>query len=267
VNGGTVWFSGADALIFSYFGLNCSIDADAGGFGTNCWLQVQSSASGTIRMNESVASMGRGSFGTFRIGFLTQPIGLASVTSSINSSENEANKGTGILFAECYSRVIRFCHFDSNAPTSVFFLGPTLVTTDEFLCLNFVNNSCTDSDIHQKCLISLSSDCGFRDCLFFGNTMTYLAGLWESSQTIAFAHCIFDRDMSDSFYSVTFDLVSCDVRTDWAIVDERVICPSMTASAIPATAPPETASPRFTDLGYVHRRAHFLLFWVFLIPY
>jgi hypothetical protein len=224
-DGGAVWFSGTRAQIDSYFGVECSVHSD--GFGTNADLQVQSSATGTIALNESTASLGKGGIGTFRILFLAQPVGFRAITTSVNASRNEASRGTGISFAECYSRMIQFCRFDSNAPTSVLCIGSSPVRTDEFLCLDFVNNSCIGigGDVRTSCLISLSADCGFRDCVFVMNTMSYLAGVWESTPRVTFSNCLFDRDLSSDLFSITYHLSSCDLNTDSAILDQPRLCP------------------------------------------
>jgi hypothetical protein len=262
-SGGSVWFRGTDAKIVSYVGMNSAINPGSGGGGTNVWLLIESAAAGTAHLNESTAVLGAGNVGTFRIG--VDSSGLPSVTSSVNTSENQASSGTGIYFVACYSRIIQFCHFASNLPTSVLCLEVSTISIDEFLCLDFVNNSCTQSSTwtdQEKCLICVWCDCAFRQCLFLGNAMTYLAGGWATSLTVTFSSCILDREMSDSFYSVTFDLVECEVRSDSAIRDSGMTCPW-----IAATEPAENPSASFTAPSYIRRRRDFMTILFFLVAF
>jgi hypothetical protein len=192
--GGCIFFNGSSASVFGFRGINCSTVSNA----AFLYLQANSSATGSILLNESTGFHGTSRSWSFHAVFLPDPAspGCFGIAILLNSSFNFADSVSSALdLGEHYSFSISLCRFHSNSPRNTFLIYTRPIDGNEQLeCLEFFNNSATSVGSANPGFIIVLSNCTFRYCIFNLNHFDYfLSGFNGLVGTASFSVCIFSE--------------------------------------------------------------------------
>jgi hypothetical protein len=186
-SGGCIYFVGKFASIYEFRGLDCSAYEQA-----FCDLQIISSGTGTIELNESSGTDGGCLSTSFRTEFIDCSPGFTEVVHLLNFTSNYASDyATAIYLGNHHSLLMHYCRFSSNLG------GTTLVVAtgdliDIFSCLEFISNDATQTISDSWIgLIGIGRSSRFQSCIFISNTFDFLIS-GSSTFSALFIRCIFD---------------------------------------------------------------------------
>jgi hypothetical protein len=202
-----------------------------------CRIDLSATAESSFSVNDSIGLRGFADEGgnAFCLGFGDKSEDCLIVVNALNCTLNAlGSPASGLTITGHDSALIDFCRFHSNSHSGVLLVEDAL-REDTFSCLEFFNNTVSSSSIILvRCSCTIS-----RSNFVLSDSNTLVGGFnADTSYSVRFVDCIFDRSTFTGAGDVNFESSSCVVTSvDAAIALYHSEC------RIPTPVPPAPVAP------------------------
>jgi hypothetical protein len=239
-NDGGMLLSVKQVQLSSLTGVACS----AGAEGAFHYIQIASTSTGFIEVNDTASSFGTAGSGNSWVVTCTTNTGTGPfIIHNMNQSFNHGLQyGSAVFVSRHAPMSLFFCTFDSNTNGNCIVLRETSDSNNAVSCVSFFNNTGTNAGSTYAGFLYVGAAYQLKNFLFQSNAFTmFLSG--PSAFTTTFVGTVFDRQT----FSLTngcgmITSADCRVQLDGQATLDLVAC-ELPAWRTPAVSASEPASP------------------------
>jgi hypothetical protein len=205
-----------------------------------CYAVIDSTATGSLKVNTSSAYLCKGTRSTVHLACYTCTTGSVTHVNALNSSSNIADHyASGLYVAHHFSLSLQFSTFAHNGRANCLLFYDEILTT-QISCVGLFNSSCHFSASYVG-LLYIRANVTMENSFFHSNTFDLFVG---GDATATFWRCVFDPEQLHITNFGNIMTSECAFASAGGLrADTNCPLPNATESASEAATLTNTASP------------------------